>query len=326
MNIALKFLMHCVWGLMYAVMLPAAHAQQKVMQIEDSRELAMSVAIADVHMHAVDRSVEFHKAQMDRNRVQWGGGVGPAGRNADAAALRTALGSRYFYALGQEAFSAVFGSAGEPGLVDPEHPAFVALFATADEMLRTRQAYGFGELHIDNSRTYSSPQFARKVPFDNPVVRRIYEIANRHGAVIQFHMEADEQEIAELKSYLLEFPNSKTLLSHGLGYSRQPLLRRLLSEHPNLYLELSRKGAVLNHKVAGQAFTAEDGPKHFWLKTIEQFPDRFMIGSDSHYPDEEKYDEVMREFRTGLFPYLQPATLRKVAHENAVRVFGLQGQ
>jgi hypothetical protein len=48
-----------------------------------------------------------------------------------------------------------------------------------------------------------------------------------------------------------------------------------------------------------------------------------MIGSDTHAPDEHRYDEVMQEFREGLFPYLQPETLKKVAYQNAVRVFKL---
>ena len=48
-----------------------------------------------------------------------------------------------------------------------------------------------------------------------------------------------------------------------------------------------------------------------------------MIGSDTHDPDESKYDAVMQEFRMGLFPYLKPETLKKVAYLNAVRVFRL---
>lgn len=45
--------------------------------------------------------------------------------------------------------------------------------------------------------------------------------------------------------------------------------------------------------------------------------------ADPQYPDESKYDDVMKEFREGLFPYLQPETLKKVAYQNAVKVFKL---
>ena len=54
-----------------------SHANPTV--IPESASLAKTVEIADVHMHLVGQSVEFHKRQMDRNNVRWGGGVGPTG-------------------------------------------------------------------------------------------------------------------------------------------------------------------------------------------------------------------------------------------------------
>ena len=301
-----------------------SQAQDKPIQIQASLALAKTVPIADVHMHTVDRLVSFHQAQMDRNNVKWGGGVGPTGKNPPSTHdMQTALGNRYFFGLGQVEFTQVFYSAGAQGLTNSNHRAFVELFQVADALLETRKAYGFGEIHIDNNNSAPSNNFRRKVTLDNPVVRRMYEIANKHSSFIQLHMEADDANIAALKKYLAEFPNVSTVLSHGLPYSRQPLIRDLLETHPNIYFELSRKGAVLNEKEVGQAFSTRHGVKEIWLKSIELYPDRFMIGSDTHAPDEHRYDEVMQEFREGLFPYLQPETLKKVAYQNAVRVFRL---
>ena len=293
--------------------------------ISESVELSKSVSIADVHMHLVGMSLSDHQAQMDRNNVRWGGGVGRASDKSPAPdEVRKVLGSRYFFGLGQEEFTRVFFSSGANGLVDPQSVAFAEMFAAADQLLQDRQAYGFGELHIDNSKSFSTFQFARKVKFDNPVIRKIYELANRHGGFVQIHMQADPENLADLERYLGEFPKANTVLSHSLPYSKQPMLRELLAKHPNLYLDLSRKGSILNDKEAAQAFTASSGPKDNWLKTIEQFPDRFMVGSDTHAPDEHRYDDVMKEFRQGLFPYLRPETVKKVAYENAVRLFGLK--
>lgn len=293
--------------------------------VPESVELAKSVPIADVHMHLVGMSLSDHQAQMDRNKVRWGGGVGRASdKSPTPDEVRKSLGSRYFFGLGQEEFTRVFFSSGPTGLVDPKSVAFEEMFAVADQLLQSRQAYGFGELHIDNSQSFSTHQFARKVKFDNPVVRKMYEVASKHGAFIQFHMQADPGNLADLERYLQEFPRVNTILSHSLPYSKQPLLRDLLAKHPNLYLDLSRKGSILNDKEAAQAFNGSAGPKDNWLKTIEQFPDRFMVGSDTHAPDEHRYDDVMKEFREGLFPYLRPETVKKVAFENAVRVFGLK--
>ena len=294
--------------------------------IPESASLAKTVEIADVHMHLVGQSVEFHKKQMDRNNVRWGGGVGPTGSGwPKPSEMTQALGTRYFFALGQEEFSRVFFSAGPTGLIDPSSIAFVEMFAVADQMLSKREAYGFGELHIDNSKSFSTHQFARKVRFDNPVVRRMFELANKHGAVLQFHMQGDDSANNEaLSRYLNEFPNAKVVLSHSMPWSKQLLLKELLSKHTNLYMELSAKGSALGGtREAAQVFN-RSGPKAGRLSLIEEFPNRFMLGSDTHAPYENKYDSVISEIREGLLPYLKPDTLKKVAHQNAVAVFGLR--
>ena len=301
-----------------------SHAQEKPVKIQESLELAKTVPIADVHMHTVDRFTSFHKEQMDRNNVKWGGGVGPTGKNPPSTKdIQAALGNRYLFGLGQAEFTQVFFSAGAEGLTNTNSKAFVDMFKVADNLLETRQAYGFGEIHIDNNNSAPSNNFRRKVTLDNPVVRTMYEIANKHSSFIQLHMEADDANMAALKRYLLEFPKVSTIISHGLPYGKQTLIRDLLEKHPNIYFELSRKGAVLNEKEAAQAFSSRSGVKDIWLKSIEMYPDRFMIGSDTHYPDESRYDDVMKEFRDGLFPYLQPETLKKVAYQNAVKIFRL---
>lgn len=308
----------------FVVLSSAAQAQEKPNKIQESIELAKTVPIADVHMHTVDRLTSFHKEQMDRNNVKWGGGVGPTGKNPPSTQdMQAALGNRYFFGLGQAEFTQVFFAAGAEGLTNANSKSFVDLFKVADNLLETRQAYGFGEIHVDNNNSSPSNNFRRKVTLDNPVVRTMYEIANKHSSFIQIHMEADDANIAALKKYLSGFPKVSTIISHGLPYGKQTLLRDLLDQHPNIYFELSRKGAVLNEKEAGQAFSIRHGVKGIWLKSLEMYPDRFMIGSDTHYPDESKYDDVMTEFRNGLFPYLQPETLKKVAYQNAVKVFRL---
>jgi len=51
-------------------------------------------------MLTVDRSTSFHKEQMDRNNVKWGGGVGPTDKNPPSTKdFQAALGNRYFLIL-----------------------------------------------------------------------------------------------------------------------------------------------------------------------------------------------------------------------------------
>lgn len=88
--------------------------------LSESVALAKTVPIADVHMHLVGRSIDFHRAQMDRNNVRWGGGVGPTDKGYPKPAdVSKVLGTRYFFTLGQQEFTDVFFSSGARGLVDP---------------------------------------------------------------------------------------------------------------------------------------------------------------------------------------------------------------
>lgn len=140
---------------------------------------------------------------------------------------------------------------GPSGLIDPSSIAFVEMFAVADQMLGKREAYGFGELHIDNSKSFSTHQFARKIQFDNPVVRKMFDLANKHGAALQFHMQGDDSANNEaLSMYLNEFPNAKVILSHSMPWSKQLLLKELLSKHKTLFLELPQKGSALGAREA----------------------------------------------------------------------------
>ncbi len=65
----------------------------------------------------------------------------------------------------------------------------------------------------------------------------------------------------------------------------------------------------------------ESGIELAWQKLIEDFPDRFMIGTDAYCCD---YAATIAIIRTGLLSRLTPATLQKVAHENAQRMMKLK--
>lgn len=66
----------------------------------------------------------------------------------------------------------------------------------------------------------------------------------------------------------------------------------------------------------------EDGIDDDWLKLIEEFPDRFMIGTDAR--GEDQYGEAIETVRKGLLPYLRPETARKFAFGNAKMLLDLK--
>jgi len=286
----------------------------------DALARALAVPIADMHMHLAGRSPAFYREQMARNNVRWAGAVG-GGLTDDAEYVAAQLGPAYVLALGQLEFTRTFLQRGPAGLTDPSLYDFARLFERAEKLLAAGKARGFGELHVDNARSAGpgNDRFARRVPLDNPVMRRIYTIADRHDAFVQIHLEGTPEALTQLAVLAREFPRATTVLSHCLPWSRIDALRRLFDEHPNVMCELSATGPV--HRIA-RVYDAERVRPEF-LALIEDHPDRFMLGTDPCCGLEHRYDEMIEEARRYLLARLAPDTLEKVAYRNALRLLRL---
>jgi len=140
-------------------------------------------------------------------------------------------------------------------------------------------------------------------------------------------MHADPDNVAQLEGLLASDRSGRILWNHCGSDTDAQEARPLLARHPNLFCELSfRYPPVLPTDVVGReprrkifdSAWADPG----WLRLIEDFPDRFMLGTDAHSRSE--YDGAIRVVRTGLLPYLSPSTARKVGYENAQLLFGLK--
>lgn len=290
---------------------------------QQSLDLSKTVPIADVHMHTYKRNGPQAKEfleQMDANGVVWGGAVGDY--REDVAQI---LGNRYIPAVGQAEFMRVFFSQGAAGLIDENHPVFVRFYEEADRLLAQGKAKGFGELHTDNHS--SGPKnIQRHIRTDNRVMRRFYEIANKHGGFVQIHSQLDDDFLGDVLKLTADYPRVLTVLSHCLPLSRPSDLERLFSQRPNLVCELSAQGYVHN-KLAGlqrpPRVHTEKGIKEGWKQLIEKFPDRVMVGTDACCGWFGSYTDMVREIRNNLFPSLEPELMEKVAYKNAVRLFNL---
>jgi predicted TIM-barrel fold metal-dependent hydrolase len=68
---------------------------------------------------------------------------------------------------------------------------------------------------------------------------------------------------------------------------------------------------------------SENFVKEEWVQLIEEFPTRFMVGTDTYNPKID-FEKNIKEIREGLLSALQPATIELVAYKNAVRVMRLE--
>ncbi|HLW52138.1 MAG TPA: amidohydrolase family protein [Candidatus Angelobacter sp.] len=206
----------------------------------------------------------------------------------------------------------------------------------AEELLRAGAA-GFGELaaeHFPGATPYES------APPDHPLFLLLADIAAAHHVPIDLHMEAVARNMpwpAELKPP----PNAteireniaafERLLNHNrrariiwahagwdnTGDRTPELCRRLLAVHRNLYMELK----IDPVKPGKNSPLAADGTiKPEWLRLFQDFPDRFVVGSDQHYPQPptgpERWQSVVL-----LINQLSSGTQKKIAFENAERLY-----
>jgi hypothetical protein len=114
-----------------------------------------------------------------------------------------------------------------------------------------------GEFHVNGANA------------DLPVVRRLVQLAKQHGLMLHVHSDADAVE-----RLFRQDPEARIIWAHA-GYEKPLRVRELLRRHKNLWSELSSR-----EDVTMRGHLAPD-----WRETLLEFPDRFMIGTDTHAPD-----------------------------------------
>jgi hypothetical protein len=301
----------------------AATAQ---MGTEESKALASQVPIADVHMHLyLGLTPAELKSAMDRNNVRWGGGVGPVGPGYDPKDFSKMLGNRYFPAGANSELYELFQLGGASAMQDAEGESFKALAKKVTEQFVKKEISGIGELVLNNSASSYTPSFRRKVKINAETVLVLFGIAEKYKGFVSIHMDNDGDSVQELESVVSRFPTVPVILSHCMSRASAGDAKSLLERYPNLYCDTSFRSSARISAPALQRFMihTRSGADSDWLALMEAMPDRFMVGSDV-YTKDVSYDGIIEAIRTGLLQHLSVPTLRKVAFENAQRVFRLQ--
>ena len=318
----------CLAGLAFA--LPAAVAATAIAAEvnPESARIAADIAIADLHMHPEPGrfSAVVSRVLMDRNGVGWAGAGAKRGGRAARAYYAEKLGDRFIVFAGQSELTAIYKSGGIKAMLDAKNPGIVELYAAVEEDLKAGRIEGVGEIHINNRRSSSKDWFKRKGRTDAPSMRLFYALVAKYGGFLTFHMEGDSDSVRQLEVLLASDRRGRVLLNHCGVNAGAKKVRSLLQRNPNLFCEISvRYPPVLKRRwksYGDRKIFDSMGVKSDWLKLIEDFPDRFMIGTDTD--SGSVYDEAIGTVHGGLLPYLRPATARMVAHENAQRLFGLK--
>ena len=233
-----------------------------------------------------------------------------------------------------------------PGLVSPE--ALADFESAAIEILQ-KGAIGFGEMVGEHfSLHLTHPYISAQA--DHPLFLLLADIAARYGVPIDLHMEALTEDTASdslcnLTTVCWSDPNKanpnpdtfpenvtalETLLSHNrrarivwvhAGWDNTDqrtvkLMRRLLGDHSNLYMNIKFRRSTTNRPLDGSGRLRSG-----WLDLIRSFPDRFTIGTDAKYPADQGEDWL--PLHRELLNQLPPDLARKVAYLNAIRIYNL---
>ena len=131
-----------------------------------------------------------------------------------------------------------------------------SVVAHVEERLARYRYVAIGEFHIKGEQA------------DLPVVRRMVELAKQHGLMLHVHGDADS-----IERIVRQDPEAQIVWAHG-GFESPGKVQELLRRHVHLWAEVSSRGDLI----------AEGHLTPAWRDLFMEFPDRFMVGTDTGAP------------------------------------------
>lgn len=249
---------------------------------------------------------------------------------------------RFFVSGGGESLNGMIDGTASDRVGDGDRRDFTA----RAEAIARAGAVGFGETTALHFSFFSGHPFEMTPP-DHPLFLLLADLAAKYDIPLDLHVEAVTQSWAvsrdlrdrggsnprEVGENMTAFerllghnPKAKILWVHlgadTTGQRTVALTRRLLEKYPNLHIAI--KGPY-GAGAEDPLFIPGAGLNVKWRDLIVEFSDRFMIGSDVFFQSRYASREMPANIEAGLRilrqPFLPPAVARKVAFENAQRLF-----
>jgi hypothetical protein len=163
-----------------------------------------------------------------------------------------------------------------------------------EDRLRQYRYAGIGEFHLYGADA------------DLPVPRRMVALARQHGLFLHAHSDAEA-----IERLFGQWPQARILWAHG-GFERPERVAELLRKHRNLWCDLAFR---TDHAAGGKVDAA-------WRAAFLQFPDRFMVGTDSFTPERWHYIPEHAEWSRQWLADLPRDVAERIAWKNGETVFG----
>jgi hypothetical protein len=160
--------------------------------------------------------------------------------------------------------------------------------------LKKNRYAGIGEYHIYGADV------------DLPVPRRMIELAKKYNLFLHSHSDADA-----IERQFRQWPQARILWAHA-GFDRPEKVAEMLRRHRNLWCDLAFR---TEHGSGGKVDAA-------WRKVFLEFPDRFMVGTDSFTPERWYYVGEHADWSRKWLADLPRDVAERIAWKNGEQLFG----
>jgi len=169
-----------------------------------------------------------------------------------------------------------------------------AIVAYVEERLRKHTYVAIGEFHLFGADA------------ELPVPRRIVQLAKQYGLMLHAHADADA-----IDRLFRQYPEARILWAHA-GFEQPERVREMLRKHRTLWADL--------------AFRSDQGSggtvSPAWRAAFTEFPDRFMVGTDTFVPERWHYVGEHAAFSRAWLADLPADLAEKIAWKNGEALFG----
>jgi len=167
-----------------------------------------------------------------------------------------------------------------------------AIVAYLEQRLARYRYVGIGEFHLYGAGA------------DLPVPRRMVALARERGLLLHAHSDADAVE-----RLFATWPQARILWAHS-GFDRPDAVRAMLRRHPQLWCDL----AYRTDQASGGRVDAA------WREAFDEFPERFMVGTDTFTPERWHYIGPHADYARGWLADLPPPLAQAIGWRNAETV------
>ena len=158
-----------------------------------------------------------------------------------------------------------------------------------EERLDRFKYVGIGEFHLYGADA------------DLAVPRRMVALARQHQLLLHAHADVDC-----IERLLRQWPEARVLWAHS-GFDRPEAVREVLRRHPRLWCDLAFRG---DHATGGKVDPA-------WREAFTEFPDRFMVGTDTFTPERWHYIGEHARYSRGWLADLPAPLAERIGWRNA---------